>query len=229
MIPWWEVLLRLVLAIVLGGIVGYQRETTERPAGFRTHVLVALGSALFTLVSFYPFDGTGKVGTDPTRIAAQIVTGIGFLGAGTIIRRENLVIGLTTAASLWAVAAVGIAVGVGYYAAGLAGSFLIFAVLSVFKWIELRFMPAVGERTVLLVVRGWPAVIGRIQERLTVLNVSIKSSSMKRLGDDRTEVVLDLESLAMIDEALLLKEIGSIEGVEEARIKPPGVSPEGLL
>lgn len=229
MIPWWEVLLRLVLAIALGGVVGYQRETTERPAGFRTHVLVALGSALFTLVSFYPFDGVGKIGTDPTRIAAQIVTGIGFLGAGTIIRRENLVIGLTTAASLWAVAAVGIAVGVGYYAAGLAGSFLIFAVLSVFKWLELRFMPAVGERTVVLIVRGWPEVIGRIQERLTELNVSIKSSSMKRLGGDRTEVVLDLESLAFIDEALLLGEIGKIGGVEEVHIKPPGMSGDGLL
>ena len=103
---------RLVLAVVLAGLVGYEREQADKPAGFRTHILVGMGAALFTVVSVYGFGGGG----DPTRVAAQIVTGVGFLGAGTIFRSEGLLLGLTTAASIWAVAAIGMAVAVGMYA-----------------------------------------------------------------------------------------------------------------
>jgi putative Mg2+ transporter-C (MgtC) family protein len=103
---------RLVLAAVLAGLVGYEREQADKPAGFRTHILVGMGAALFTVVSVYGF---GRA-SDPARVAAQIVTGIGFLGAGTIFRSEGLVLGLTTAASIWAVAAIGMAVAVGMYA-----------------------------------------------------------------------------------------------------------------
>lgn len=102
---------RLVLAAVLAGLVGYEREQADKPAGFRTHILVGMGAALFTVVSIYGF---GRA-SDPARVAAQIVTGIGFLGAGTIFRSEGLVLGLTTAASIWAVAAIGMAVAVGMY------------------------------------------------------------------------------------------------------------------
>ncbi|MEP6909277.1 MAG: MgtC/SapB family protein [Actinomycetota bacterium] len=115
-----EVLLRIVMAGVLGGAIGIEREIRERQAGLRTHVLVAVGAALFTLVSAYGwhdfhFSQASGVTYDPTRIAAQIVTGIGFLGAGAIIRQGISVRGLTTAASLWVVAAIGIAAGAGYY------------------------------------------------------------------------------------------------------------------
>jgi putative Mg2+ transporter-C (MgtC) family protein len=121
---WDEALLRLALAAVLGGLIGIERELREREAGLRTHLLVAVGSALFTIVGAYGFrdfvssDGA-IVQTDPTRIAAQIVTGIGFLGAGAIIRQGSSVRGLTTAATLWAVAAVGLATGAGYYSAAV--------------------------------------------------------------------------------------------------------------
>lgn len=119
-----EVLLRLGLAAFLGGAIGIERELRERGAGLRTHMLVSIGSALFTLVSAYGFreflnSGDNVVRADPTRIAAQIVTGIGFLGAGAIIRQGFSVRGLTTAATLWVVAAIGLAAGAGYYAAAV--------------------------------------------------------------------------------------------------------------
>jgi putative Mg2+ transporter-C (MgtC) family protein len=121
---WAEALLRLVLAGILGGAIGTEREIREREAGLRTHMLVAIGAALFTIVSAYGwsdfnFSQRSGVTYDPTRIAAQIVTGIGFLGAGAIIRHGLSVRGLTTAASLWVVAAIGIAAGAGYYSAAV--------------------------------------------------------------------------------------------------------------
>ncbi len=110
MIVDWTDVLKLLIAAGLGALLGFERERTKKPAGLRTHMLVALGSALFTIISidFFP--------NDPARIAAGIVTGIGFLGAGTIFRAKDHVQGLTTAASVWTVAAVGMAVALGYYA-----------------------------------------------------------------------------------------------------------------
>jgi putative Mg2+ transporter-C (MgtC) family protein len=111
-----ELLLRLGLTVLLCGAIGVERETRGQVAGLRTHVLVGLGAALFTLVSAYAFTSNDPANpVDPTRISAQIVTGIGFLGAGTIIRQGLTVRGLTTAASLWVVAAVGMAAGAGYF------------------------------------------------------------------------------------------------------------------
>jgi putative Mg2+ transporter-C (MgtC) family protein len=107
-----ELMLRVVLAFVLGGVIGYEREVVQRPAGLRTHMLVAAGSAAFTVVSIFGFVGEGTV-RDPARVAAQIVTGVGFLGAGTIWRTSSTVRGLTTAASIWLVAAVGMLAGGG--------------------------------------------------------------------------------------------------------------------
>jgi putative Mg2+ transporter-C (MgtC) family protein len=128
----WDstVLLRLAMAMALGGLIGLERETEGKPAGLRTHALVCLGSALFMLISvkspeFFP----GAQTVDPGRIAAGVVTGIGFLGAGTIIRAGGDVKGLTTAASIWAVAAIGLAVGVGYYITAAAATVLALAVL----------------------------------------------------------------------------------------------------
>ena len=104
-----QMFLRLLIAVVLGALVGYERERAGKPAGVRTHGMVSLGAALFAVVSIHGFGGT----SDPARVAAQIVTGIGFLGAGAILHQRSNVHGLTTAASLWVTAAVGLAVGVG--------------------------------------------------------------------------------------------------------------------
>jgi putative Mg2+ transporter-C (MgtC) family protein len=120
-LPWYHALARLSLAALLGSIIGLEREFREREAGLRTHLLVALGSALFTIVSAFGFhdvlthDPQVVVRLDPSRIAAQIVSGIGFLGAGAIIRQGLSIRGLTTAATLWVVAAIGMAAGAGFY------------------------------------------------------------------------------------------------------------------
>jgi len=126
-LSWGENLGRLALAAALGGAIGFERELRDREAGFRTHMLVCIGSALFTIVSAYGFrefltSGDQVVRADPTRIAAQIVTGIGFLGAGAIIRQGVSIRGLTTAATLWVAAAIGMASGAGYYAGAVLGT-----------------------------------------------------------------------------------------------------------
>lgn len=121
-----EMVLRLLLATALGAIIGYERERAGKPAGVRTHILICLGSALFTIASIYGFG----VATDPARVAAGIVTGIGFLGAGAIIHREGgLVAGLTTAATIWAVAGIGLAAGAGLYLVSAVTTALILIVL----------------------------------------------------------------------------------------------------
>lgn len=123
----WELFLRLLVAAALGAIIGIDREYRAKEAGFRTHFLVALGSALFMIVSKYGFDDLltrAGVGLDPSRIASQVVTGIGFLGAGTIIIQRLFVRGLTTAAGIWATAAIGLTVGAGMYALGLLATLL---------------------------------------------------------------------------------------------------------
>lgn len=127
-----EVAVRLILSCILGGAVGVERESIHRPAGLRTHVLVSLGSTLFTLVSIYGFGSS----TDPSRIAAQIVSGIGFLGAGTIIRHRAGIRGLTTAASLWTVAGIGLGVGSGYYIGSIITTTLVLASLILLRKIE---------------------------------------------------------------------------------------------
>jgi putative Mg2+ transporter-C (MgtC) family protein len=128
-----EPLLRLVVGLVLGAAVGWERELQQMPAGFRTHALVGLGSATFTVVSALAFVGPVS---DPTRIAAQIVTGIGFLGAGAILHYRGAVRGLTTAASLWAVAAVGMAAGAGLYVIAVGGAALVVVTLELLDRIE---------------------------------------------------------------------------------------------
>ncbi|MGZ8564048.1 MAG: MgtC/SapB family protein [Candidatus Limnocylindria bacterium] len=125
--------LRLTVGLVLGAIIGLERELHRQPAGFRTHSLVALGAALFTVVSAFGF--TGEL-VDPTRIAAQIVSGIGFIGAGTILQYRGHIRGLTTAASLWAVAAIGMAAGAGLYLLAVIGTVLVLVILSLLDSVE---------------------------------------------------------------------------------------------
>lgn len=120
-----QMLLRLLIATALGGLVGYEREREGKPAGVRTHGMVALGAALYTAVSLYGFGVT----SDPTRVAAMVVSGIGFLGAGAILQDRGSVQGLTTAASLWVTAAIGLAVGVGMISMSLATTVLVFLLL----------------------------------------------------------------------------------------------------
>jgi putative Mg2+ transporter-C (MgtC) family protein len=128
-----DLALRLTVGLALGAVIGFERELHSQPAGFRTHSVVALGAAIFTVVSAFGFEG---IGADPTRIAAQIVSGIGFIGAGTIIQSRGQVRGLTTAASLWSVAGIGMAAGAALYGVAVVGTVLMLVILSLFDWAE---------------------------------------------------------------------------------------------
>lgn len=131
-----EILVELILAAFLSMVIGLDREARNQPAGLRTHMLVGLGSCLFTVLSLYAFDAS-----DPARIAAQVVAGVGFLGAGTIIQRKGAAHHLTTAASIWATAAVGMAVGVGAWFLALGATLIIWIVLAVVR----RFSKGTSE------------------------------------------------------------------------------------
>ncbi len=165
----YEVLLRLAIATVLGSLVGLERERNEAAAGLRTHALVALGAALFMVVSMFGFANAGGppgVVLDPSRVAAQVVTGIGFLGAGVIIFRKEIIRGLTTAASVWLVAAIGLAVGGGLYVAALGGTVLALAILAIMKPIEVRLFKHRRRDVVRLVVDRRFVSVAEINETL---------------------------------------------------------------
>jgi putative Mg2+ transporter-C (MgtC) family protein len=213
----WEVSFRLGLAAVLGGAIGVERELRDREAGIRTHLLVSLGSALFTLVSAYGFhefltSGDAVVRADPTRIAAQIVTGIGFLGAGAIIREGLSVRGLTTAATLWVVAAIGMACGAGWY--GPAAITTLFTILALgplrilaYKWLD-RIKPE-ENRLIVELRPGEP--IGPFVAQLE----DIRHFELTEEPDRR---VLQLE-LPHIDEELVskLSDLDAVIGVRWRR------------
>ncbi len=133
----FQIILRLALAAVLSGVIGFEREVHGRAAGLRTHILVCVGSALIMLTSLYIFDiYISRVSLDPTRLATGVITGIGFLGAGTIIRSGASIKGLTTAASIWAVAGVGLAVGCGFYIGAFATTAIMLIALLFLRKVE---------------------------------------------------------------------------------------------
>jgi putative Mg2+ transporter-C (MgtC) family protein len=134
----FDIIIPCILAMIFGGMIGIQRERHERPAGFRTHTLVCLGATVFTLVSYLGF--VSFTGLDASRIAAGVVTGIGFIGAGVIFRQGPLVKGVTTAASIWIVAAIGVALGVKLYYLAVIAAILGFLILSILKSFESRII-----------------------------------------------------------------------------------------
>ena len=155
MISATETLVRLLAAAIAGSVIGYERERLQWAAGLRTHMLVCVGSCLVIIVSAYGFSDVlgSHVVLDPSRIAAQVVSGIGFLGAGTILLRGEVVKGLTTAASLWAVATIGLAVGAGLYVAGLATTVIVLVILAGLKPIEERVRARTLTRQVVITAR----------------------------------------------------------------------------
>jgi putative Mg2+ transporter-C (MgtC) family protein len=194
-----EVVLRVVLAGVFGGAIGAEREIREREAGLRTHMLVSIGAALFTLVSAYGFSdfrfsNASGITYDPTRIAAQVVTGIGFLGAGAIIRQGLSVRGLTTAASLWVVAAIGIATGAGYYSAALITTVVVLVSLWPLRIIAFRLFERVRPGELRLEVELQPTQSPSILlDPLEKRGVAVRSFEVED-AHDRRRVVLEVRS-----------------------------------
>lgn len=178
---WQETMLPLVVAVVLGGLVGFERERANRPAGLRTHILVCLGSTLIMQVSIFMWEAYrhGGLPVDPGRIAAQVVSGIGFLGAGTILREGATVRGLTTAASLWVVAGVGLAVGAGLYGAATATAVIIYATLRFLPLAERRFLGKGGFHTLLVHVTDTPGRLGALASKMGQRGVNIQNVVMR--------------------------------------------------
>lgn len=219
-IGWPEVLLRLFVAAVLGGAIGVERELRERQAGLRTHLVVCVGSALFTLVSAYGFEGVlsqGRVVADPTRIAAQIVSGIGFLGAGAIIRQGLSVRGLTTAATLWLVAAIGMASGAGYWDGALiatAGALLTLGPLRVVSYRLLRgFRPALDRLLIEIPAGGSPGPIIDAIERAggRVLSLDVTQEG------ERRSVAADVELPPGTAAVAVVAGVAEVDGVLEVQ------------
>jgi putative Mg2+ transporter-C (MgtC) family protein len=221
-LSWEEALLRLALAAALGGAVGLEREFREREAGFRTHMLVSVGSALFTIASAYGFrdflvHGGGLVRTDPTRIAAQIVTGIGFLGAGAIIRQGFSVRGLTTAATLWVVAAIGLTAGAGYYSAAAITTALVLFSLWPLRIVAFRvltrFRPETERLLAQLPAGESPAPL---IEALEELGARLQSLEIGHEADRRT-VLIDVTLPTRADAPKIVAKLSDLEHVLEVR------------
>ena len=219
-LSWADVLLRVAVAAALGGAIGLERELREREAGFRTHLLVSVGAALFTLVSAYAwrdfrFSTPQGIVFDPTRIAAQVVTGIGFLGAGAIIRQGLSVRGLTTAATLWVVAAIGMASGAGYYTAAAITTGIVLFSLWPLRIAAYRLLDRVAERRVAvdLAAAAPPSVVlGRLAE----LGVRVESFDVAEEGDRRRLTLrVDLPRAARPELVTQrLAELESVRGVQ---------------
>lgn len=184
----WEMTFRLLLSCILGGVIGYEREAHRKSAGLRTHILVSIGSCLIMILSIKIYESVqGFTNADPARLAAQVVSGIGFLGAGSIIKDGPTVKGLTTAASLWVVSGVGLAVGSGYYMGALMTTGLVFLTLTILSRLENKEYQSLGYLFITTTDR--PGQIGDIGSLLGTHGINI--------SDIRIEDKKDLSAITI--------------------------------
>jgi putative Mg2+ transporter-C (MgtC) family protein len=213
-----DMVLKLFVSILLGSLIGLERETHGRPAGLRTHVLVCMGSTLFTIAGIVMAGPQRTIGAinDPARIAAQIVTGIGFLGAGTIIHQGSVVRGLTTAASIWAVAAIGIMVGIGGDMMWLAGvaSVMVFGTLYLMGRIDKYLVAAPDERRLTITTTRNPERIYDIMHIFAEHNARLRSVD-SRAGDESDIQVIRMRLIVArdFDETKLASDLTSSKSV----------------
>ncbi len=182
--------LRIVVAGTCGALLGYERKNRGKGAGIRTHIIVAIASALMMIVSKYGFTDihfNGDFRLDPSRIASQIVTGVGFLGAGIIFIQKHEVKGLTTAAGIWATSGIGMAIGCGMYAEGIFTSILIF-ILQILLHKDLRFMQREAEEGLAFVIEDSDEALAYLTEYVKSLNINIIEMSITKIESSRLEV-----------------------------------------
>ncbi len=179
-----ELMLQLGLASLLGGAIGLERELGGKPAGLRTNILICIGSVLYTHLSIAMVGGA----TDPTRVAGQIVTGVGFIGAGTILHARGAVVGLTSAATIWVVAAIGVALGSGFYLEGVGTTLVVLAVLSglgrIEKLVELQAM----HRTITVHARQGPTVLEDLESLVRRAGLEVTSVASRQ---ENVDLVID--------------------------------------
>ena len=210
--------MRLVLSCVMGGIIGYERQARHKSAGLRTNILVCLGSCLVMLLSQSLYqDVEGKTNADPARLAAQVVSGIGFLGAGAIMKEGVTVTGLTTAACLWVVAGVGLAVGAGFYVGAGITTALVFLICGYLT----RFDFWMGHETFLtlsIVMVERPGQISRISNLLDMMHLKVRGIRMKanterNPKDPEVNLELDLEGTQRIDRGAVVDAVKNLRGI----------------
>ncbi|WP_144150828.1 MgtC/SapB family protein [Paraburkholderia sp. BCC1885] len=217
-----ELVSRLVLAAALGSVIGVERERLSWAAGLRTHMLVCVGSALIMIVSAFGFAdvlGTQNVVLDPSRMAAQVVSGIGFLGAGSILMRGEIVRGLTTAASLWSVAAIGLAVGGGMYTASIAATIIILIILAGIKPLERRFITVKQRRQMTLLVERGSLTFHSLHDALGTASPRVKQFVMQQ-SDDAPEhdvVMITLHRVSTAEYAAIRDRLRQLPCVKEFR------------
>ena len=211
----YEIVFKLCLACILGALIGLERESLNRPAGLRTYTLVCVGSTLAMIVSIDIYmQYYHTVNADPGRIAAQVVSGIGFLGAGTIMREGATVRGLTTAAGLWVVACIGLAVGAGLYVPSIATTVLILFVLIYFVKVEEKITGMRDYKGLLMLVEDRPGQVGTIGSILGDMCVLIKNIQLSRMedsGDLEIELLMQLPPNLTMDE--VIDELSAIKGL----------------
>ncbi len=216
--PFWDMVIKLLVSILLGSLIGLERETHGRPAGLRTHVLVCMGSTLFTIAGIVMAGPQNRIGTinDPARIAAQIVTGIGFLGAGTIIHQGSVVRGLTTAASIWAVAAIGLLVGIGGEMMWLAGiaSVMVFGTLYLMGRIDKILIAPPDERRITVVTHRSSERMLDILRIFSAHRIRLRSVDSREGDEDDVQVLrLRITTSRDFDEARLDSDLASSKSV----------------
>lgn len=181
-----ELLLQLALAVLLGGAIGLEREISGKPAGLRTNILICVGAALFTTLSMKMSLGRG----DPARIAAQILPGVGFIGAGTILHMRGSVTGLTSAATIWVVAAIGMALGAGAYTEALGASLLVLAVLQGLGWVEGVLARASTRSHFVIHAKPDPTALEELESLVRRTGLEIERSSSRR---ENVDLVIEFE------------------------------------
>lgn len=221
----WELVGRLVFSAFLGSVIGLERERLSWAAGLRTHMLVCVGSTLFMIVSAYGFSEVlgAHVTLDPSRVAAQVVSGIGFLGAGAILARGEVVRGLTTAASVWSVAAIGLAVGGGLYTAAVAATVIILIILAGIKPLEKRFLGNRQRRELLIVAERGVFSIAKLHEALGASSVRVKRFVMQQQEDapDLDEIAITLSRVSLQEFESIQKTLREVQGLREIREANP--------
>ncbi len=205
-----EMILRLSLAVVLGGSIGFEREVRNRPAGLRTHVLVTLGATLIMLISMYGFNGE-----DPARLAAQVVSGIGFLGAGTILRDDSGVRGLTTAASIWVCGGIGLALGNGYYGGALITTFFVLISLILLGLFERRILVSKYHRFELECIEKFGLIgdIGGVFAKYKMSITDIEMENKEVEGIQKLNIVMNIKMEKKASIEVLLEALLHIDGV----------------
>ena len=190
----FHLIIRILLASLFGALIGLEREHANRPAGLRTHVLVCVGACLTMLTSEFVAKNSPGTNLDVTRLGAQVISGIGFLGAGTIIRNGNTVKGLTTAASIWAVACVGLATGIGYYIGATIATFIIFLILAYFKVLAVNAYNHDVIRELFIKMKYTPELLDKIKILLYEQKILINNIKLKSDNEDKTHVILYLST-----------------------------------